>query len=70
MLGIGQIIRPLVGGEIADRFGTADAVIAGASALGVAAIAAAFYRRPKTEPALANSYAQSDSEPFAAAENS
>ena len=53
MLGIGQIIGPIVGGEIADRFGTADAVIAGASALGVAALAAAFYRRPSsTEAAL------------------
>jgi MFS family permease len=49
MLGVGQIIGPLVGGEIADRFGTADAVLAGASALGVAAAAAAFYKRPVHE---------------------
>ncbi len=46
LLGIGQIIGPLVGGPVADRFGTSAAIVTGATALAVAAIAALFYRRP------------------------
>ena len=48
-LGIGQIIGPLAGGLVADRFGTAAAVAGGALALAVAACAAAFYRRPQPD---------------------
>ena len=49
MLGIGQIIGPLVGGVIADRFGTAAAIDMGALSLGFAAAAALCYRRPAIE---------------------
>jgi predicted MFS family arabinose efflux permease len=71
LLGVGQIIGPIVGGEIADRFGTAVAVLVGAGALGAAAISAAFYRRPTTdESALTGSYAQSDVDAFATSANS
>jgi predicted MFS family arabinose efflux permease len=49
-LGIGQIIGPLLGGFVADRFGTAAAVAAGAIALALAACSAAWYRRPHEEP--------------------
>ena len=56
-LGIGQIIGPLVGGTVADRFGTAVAVAAGAVALGTAACAALFYRRPVDEPQTQSSIA-------------
>jgi len=50
MLGIGQIIGPLAGGIIADRFGTSAALLAGAFALAFAAISASAYRRPPGEP--------------------
>lgn len=50
MLGIGQILGPLAGGVIADRLGTAAAVEAGALALGVAALCAAFYAKPENRP--------------------
>ena len=49
VLGVGQIIGPLAGGFIADRFGTPAAIAAGGCALAIAALAAAFYRKPLPE---------------------
>jgi predicted MFS family arabinose efflux permease len=50
VLGVGQIIGPLAGGFVADRFGTSTAIAAGAFALGAGACAALFYRRPNADP--------------------
>ncbi len=52
-LGVGQIIGPLAGGLIADRFGTAAAVAAGAIALFGGAFAASFYRKPQAAVSVA-----------------
>jgi predicted MFS family arabinose efflux permease len=46
VLGVGQIVGPLVGGLIADAFGTSNALVAGAAALAFAAGSALLYRRP------------------------
>ncbi len=52
-LGVGQIIGPLAGGLIADYFGTATAVAAGAVVLFAGAFAAVFYRKPQADGLLA-----------------
>jgi predicted MFS family arabinose efflux permease len=44
VLGVGQILGPLVGGLIADRFGAPAAVAAGAATLAFASLLAARYR--------------------------
>ncbi len=51
-LGIGQIIGPLVGGVVADRFGTPTAVACGALVLALSAVSALFYRRPASPVAV------------------
>jgi MFS family permease len=51
-LGIGQIIGPLIGGVVADRFGTPTAVACGALVLAIAAVSALFYRRPAAPVAV------------------
>jgi predicted MFS family arabinose efflux permease len=53
-LGVGQIIGPLLGGALADRFGTPFAVAAGGLVLAVAGASALFYHRPEHEPARAS----------------
>jgi predicted MFS family arabinose efflux permease len=45
-LGVGQIVGPFAGGVVAEHFGTASALQLGATALTLASIACAFYRRP------------------------
>ncbi|MBD5635588.1 MAG: MFS transporter, partial [Candidatus Eremiobacteraeota bacterium] len=55
LLGIGQIIGPVAGGLISDRFGTSTAISFGGAILAFAALCAFFYRRPHddAEPARA-----------------
>ncbi len=50
VLGVAQIVGPIVGGLVADRFGTRAAIIVGAAMLAFAAVSSARYRIDTRRP--------------------